>query len=152
MVEEDKSGRSQGKIISNIGRWEETGNGEVRLIASRCTSCGETLFPEQDICPRCMGKAMEEVRVEGPAQLYSYTVVHQVPAGFPQPLVVGYGELPGTVLVFAPIDVDQEEVKDLKSGTLLSLYSGVTRVDHNGEPMISYRFRPLTRREGVHHA
>ncbi len=139
MAEQRKDAGGQVKIRPRIGRWEVGADGSTRLIATRCTACGETFFPEHTVCARCRGEAMETIRLEGPARLYSFTVVHQLPAGFPAPLAVGYGEFAGGVLVLAPIDAAHDE---LKPGMPLDLHVGVTWTDEDGEPMISYRFRP----------
>ena len=68
-----------------IGRWEVDADGEAKLIASHCRTCDETAFPERTFCPSCRSQDLEEVRLAGPATLYSHTVVHQVPAGFSGP-------------------------------------------------------------------
>jgi uncharacterized OB-fold protein len=126
-------------IRPRIGRWEVDANGEVSLIGSRCTSCDETYFPEQAVCGRCGGTSTEQIRLAGPARLFSYTIVHQLPSGFTAPMTVGYAELDGGVLVLAPIDATAAQ---LAPGMALDLHEGVTRIDEAGEPMLSYRFRP----------
>ncbi len=140
------------RAIPDIGRWEETDGGGARLFASQCLSCKEVFFPERAICPRCGGDRTTEVHLEGPAQLYDYTVVHELPQGFPKPLVVGHAEFPGRVLILAPIEVGVSEAAKLRLGDSLQLCSGMTRVDANGEPMVSYRFRPVVTTEEIHHA
>lgn len=127
------------RIRPRIGRWRVEEDGEVRLLGSRCLRCGETFFPEHAMCGRCGSSDLEEARLAGPARLYSFTVVHQLPAGFTGPLAVGYGELAPGVLVLAPIDVPTDQ---LTPGMSLEIHEGVTRVDEDGESMMSYRFRP----------
>lgn len=127
------------KIRPRIGRWEVAESGDVSLIGTRCTRCSETFFPEHSVCGKCGSSDTEEVRLSGPARLFSHTIVHQLPAGFSGPLAVGYGELEGGVLVLAPIDAPPDR---LTAGMPLVLHVGVTRIDEDGEPMMSYRFRP----------
>jgi len=127
------------KIRPRIGRWDVAENGEVSLVGTRCTSCGESFFPERRVCGRCRSEATEEIRLKGPARLDSYTVVHQLPAGFAAPLAIGYAALGGDVLVLAPIDAAPDL---LRVGMPLALRVGVTRIDDDGEPMTSYRFAP----------
>jgi scaffold protein (connect acetoacetyl-CoA thiolase and HMG-CoA synthase) len=122
-----------------VGEWEEA-DGRVYLIASRCVSCGEIFFPARRVCLRCARDAMERVRLSGPARLANYTVIHQVPAGFPSPLVAGYGEFEPGVSVFAPIDGEAEA---LKPGMPLELRVGPIRSYENGESLVAYRFRPI---------
>jgi uncharacterized OB-fold protein len=138
MAEAGKKGEAA-KIRPRIGRWEVAADGEVQLIGTRCTRCEETFFPEHAVCGKCGSQDTEEVHLKGPARLFTFTVVHQLPAGFTGPLAVGYGELEGKVLVLAPID---GAASDLKPGMPLALHEGVTRIDEDGEPMMSYRFRP----------
>jgi uncharacterized OB-fold protein len=128
-------------IAPRIGRWEVGDRGEVALIGQHCTTCGETLFPERPVCSKCGHRTLEEVRIEGPATLASYTVVHQVPSGFSGPMAVGYAALPGGVMVLAPIDADPSE---LHRGLELSLHEGVTS-EIDGAPFRTYRFRPAAR-------
>ena len=127
------------RIAPRIGRWQVGEDGAVVLIGSRCEACGETFFPEQAVCGRCASTSLSEARLSGPARLFSSTVVHQLPAGFTAPGVIGYGELDGGVLVLAPIDAPADR---LVKGMALDIHEGVTRVDEDGAPMRSYRFRP----------
>lgn len=122
-----------------IGRWEVGSDGEATLIASHCLTCGETSFPERAFCPRCRSRDLEEARLAGPATLYSYTVVHQVPAGFSGPLAVGYATFPGDVVVLAPIDAPAES---LARGMRLAVHEGTTSTSEDGTPFVSYRFAP----------
>lgn len=138
MAEPGKKGEPA-KIRPRIGRWEVSEGGDVSLIGTRCRQCGEEFFPEHAVCGKCGSSDTEEIRLVGPAQLFSYTIVHQLPAGFPKEMTVGYGKLAGDVLVLAPIDGPTDQ---LTVGMPLELHIGVTRIDDDGEPMESYRFRP----------
>ncbi len=128
-------------IKPRIGRWQVEGDGEVVLLGSRCSACGETFFPALPTCGRCGATEVSEVVLRGPARLASFTVVHQLPPGFSAPQAVGYGEVDG-VLVLAPIDAPPE---GLAPGMALAIGEGVTRIDEDGEPMLSYRFRRVER-------
>ncbi len=129
------------RIRPRIGRWETAQTGEISLIGTHCSRCGETFFPEHAVCAKCGSSDTAEARLTGPARLATFTVVHQLPAGFSGPLTIGYGELDGGVLVLAPIDGPADR---LSTGMPLDLQVGVTWVDEDGEPMTSYRFRPAT--------
>ena len=126
-------------IAPRIGRWEAAGE-DVVLIGSHCTSCDENLFPERPVCSRCGRRTLEEARFCGPATLMSYTVVHQVPAGFAGPVVVGYGILPDGLVVLAPVDAAPE---DVRSGMKLVLHEGVTSSNADGTEFRTYRYRPM---------
>lgn len=125
-------------IPPRVGRWEVDADGRVTLVASHCPNCGENLFPERRACSRCAHQPLEEIRAGGPATLLSYTLVSHVPTGFTAPLAVGYGILPGDLVVLAPIDGDPQ---DLHKGMRLDLVEGVTSVAADGTPFKSYRYR-----------
>jgi uncharacterized OB-fold protein len=129
------------KIRPRIGHWEVDPDGGIALLATRCTACGEVVFPAHTVCARCGSEATETFRLRGPARLGAYTVVHQLPSGFSGPLAVGYGQFDEGVLVLAPIDVPPDQ---LSPGMILDLHVGQTWVDDDGEPMPSYRFEKAT--------
>jgi uncharacterized OB-fold protein len=111
----------------------------VTLLGNRCRVCGETSFPDRAYCPRCRSEDLEPARIEGPAKLMSWTVVHQAPPAFTTPLAVGYAVLPGNVVVLGPIDAPRERLaKDLR----LRVVEGQTSVASDGTPLVSYRFAP----------
>jgi len=120
-----------------IGRWEVGPGGDVTLIGVRCQTCGEVTFPERDYCPRCRSTQLEQARLDGPARLLSYTIVHQAPAGFATPMAVGYGVFPGDAVVLAPIDAEPDR---LAKGMMMRVTEGQTSVAADGTPFISYRF------------
>lgn len=64
------------------------------------------------------------------------------------PMTVGYGEFADGVLVLAPID----HAEPLQAGATLDLHIGITGVDDDGEPVVTYRFRARPFEEGVRHA
>lgn len=128
-----------------IGRWEVGPDGDVTLLGNRCRTCGEHSFPERAYCPRCRSTDLEPARIQGPAKLLSWTVVHQAPAGFTAPLAVGYAAFPGDVVVLAPIDAPRER---LGKGLQLRVTQGQTSTAADGTPVVSYRFAPVD--EGRH--
>jgi uncharacterized OB-fold protein len=128
-----------------IGRWEIGADRQATLIASHCRTCGETSFPERAFCPNCRSQDLEESRLAGPATLYSYTVVHQVPAGFDGPLAVGYAKFPGDVIVLAPIDAP---AGTLARGMRLAVRQGTTSTNEDGTPFVTYRFAPFDGGDG----
>lgn len=126
-------------LAPRIGRWEVLDDEEVVLLGSHCTTCDETLFPERTVCSRCGARTIESVRLRGPATLMAHTVVHQVPAGFTGPVVVGYGRLAGDVVVLAPIDADPSSIHH---DMAIDLLEGVTSIGEDGAPFRTYRYRP----------
>jgi len=78
---------------------------EHRLVAQRCSSCGELRHPPQPGCPSCRSLDWEEQEVSGSGTVYSFVVVHhpKVP-GFDYPLVVALVELEEGLRIVANID------------------------------------------------
>jgi uncharacterized OB-fold protein len=54
---------------------------------------------------------MERVPIGREGVLYTYTVVHQAPAGFTSPFAVGYVDLPEGVRVFAHLENTPETLQ-----------------------------------------
>jgi uncharacterized OB-fold protein len=128
-------------IAPRIGRWTVTAEGDVILNGTHCPQCDETVFPAHTICVRCANPDTHEALLRGPAMLRSFTIVHQLPPGFPSPLVVGYGEFEGRTQVLAPIvDVTPDQ---LIEGRPLALTVGVTRTGEDGEEFVTYQFTPV---------
>ncbi|NED59789.1 DNA-binding protein, partial [Streptomyces sp. SID10244] len=48
----------QRMIAPEISTWPET---DTHLLGSACDDCRATVFPVQELCPRCSSAAMSEV-------------------------------------------------------------------------------------------
>jgi len=44
-----------------------------RLLACRCRSCGEHLFPRRQVCARCLAPDLEETRIGPRGRLHTDT-------------------------------------------------------------------------------
>ena len=49
---------------------------ERRLLASRCSKCGDAFLPPKIYCERCFEEAADWIPVEGPGYVKSFTVLH----------------------------------------------------------------------------
>jgi uncharacterized OB-fold protein len=65
------------------------------LRASRCTVCGQSVFPASDICPFCLAESNEPLALAGVAKLYSFTRVHVAPKAWTTPYALCYADFPG---------------------------------------------------------
>ncbi|MSQ24703.1 MAG: hypothetical protein EXR49_00240 [Dehalococcoidia bacterium] len=54
--------------------WEYAKSHELRL--PRCTACSLLFYPPQGLCPRCLGDALEWVKMRGTGVVYSMSVVY----------------------------------------------------------------------------
>jgi uncharacterized OB-fold protein len=85
-----------------------------QLIGSRCRSCGTTVFPRQESCPRCTGSDNEDRLLPSRGTLWSFTVQgfppkppYAGPAGVPYG--VGYVQLGDEVIVEARLTESDPE-------------------------------------------
>ena len=52
------------------------------LVGEVCPHCQAKIFPPRDVCPECGGEAKTEFQFSGKGEIYSFTVMHDAPAGF----------------------------------------------------------------------
>lgn len=66
-----------------------------RLMASRCTACGQRAFPPRADCERCLSPSFEWVEISGRGRLLTWSRIDAAPAGFESyaPYVVAMLEL-----------------------------------------------------------
>ncbi len=116
-------------------------DGTPTLLASRCAHCNETFFPLLKVCPRCL-EAPEIITLGDTGTLYTYTVVHVAPKGYATPYVVGYVDMPEGVRLFTQLDV--QDLSILRPELTVKASWGQTRVDDQGRPVYSYKFKPAS--------
>ena len=88
--------------------------GENRLMAAKCSNCGNLLLPPKPICTKCLSKNLKWIELDGIGKLLSYTVIHIAPEQFQSmtPYTVGIVEfknglrLPGMIR-----DLNSKEIK-----------------------------------------
>ena len=75
------------------------------LLGTRCTECGVYSFGAAIMCLHCTSAALEETTLSTHGTLYSYTLVHVPPAGWPGPVpyILGQVELPEGPHIMAEI-------------------------------------------------
>ena len=75
------------------------------LVGARCVDCGASCFGGAEMCLRCSSENLEEVTFSTRGILYSYTLVHVPPEGWPGPVpyILGQVELPEGPHVMAEI-------------------------------------------------
>jgi uncharacterized OB-fold protein len=89
----------------------------VRLMGSRCSSCGETTLGRNTTCPNCGKSTMTSLPLSRRGRVWTYTVVRHKPPGDyrgPEPFVpfaMGLVELPEGLRVLAPLDCDVERLR-----------------------------------------
>jgi uncharacterized OB-fold protein len=128
---------------------------QPRLLGSRCTNCGNHMFPIQDGCPKCMSGEQEDVELATRGTLWSWTVQAFPPKAPPYlgpvgddfvPYGVGYVELPGQVRVEARLTENDPE--RLQIGMEMELVIDTLGLDENGDELITYAFAPAQEDQG----
>lgn len=139
---------AQVPIADGLFTWPDE---EPRLLASRCTDCGNHMFPQQDGCPRCSGHSTETVELERRGTLWTWTVQAFPPKAPPfagdddpdtfEPFGVGYIDIGGKLLVESRITVAEPD--DLRIGMELELVVDPLYVNDEGEEVVTFAFAPV---------
>jgi uncharacterized OB-fold protein len=124
---------------------------EPHLIGSRCTNCGNHMFPVQSGCPKCTGSETETVELGRRGTLWTWTVQGFPPKAPPyagdadpktfQPFGVGYVELPGEVKVEARLT--EADPSKLRIGMEMELVIIPLAVDADGNEVVTFAFQPV---------
>jgi uncharacterized OB-fold protein len=121
--------------------WRRESDGSARLIASRCKKCGQHHLPRVAFCGTCRGTQFEDAPLSPKGNLYSYTVIHTPPAGYPDIYVVGYVDFPEQVRVFGQVRADNREA--LRCDMPVGIEIATLKKRPDGSPVEGYRFVPL---------
>jgi len=123
---------------------------EPRLIGSKCTECGNVMFPTQSGCPKCSGQSTETVELGRTGTLWTWTVQGYPPkappyAGNADPKTfeafgVGYVELPGEVKVETRLTVNDPE--EIEIGMEMEMTLVPLFVNDDGDEVMTFAFAP----------
>ena len=120
-------------------------NGErPALFANHCGNCGKTFFPKRAICPRCFGEgALEDITLDRRGIIYASTVIRiPSPVGIKAPYACGYVDiLTNGIRVFALFT--GSDPSSFAPGQEVELVVEPVRVDHQGQTVIGYKFKPI---------
>lgn len=123
------------------GIFRETPDGGV-LLANRCKSCGQILFPKAHICLSCFSDNMEELPLSRRGKLYSYTIGRMASSHFMPPYALGYIDMPEGVRVFAPLKIEESEYGQLRIG--MEMEVTIEKLWEEGDKeVIGWKFKPL---------
>ena len=115
------------------------------LVGEVCPHCQAKIFPPRDVCPECGGEAKNEYQFSGKGEVYSFTVMHDAPAGFEDniPYTVALVKLAEGPLVTAQLtDLGEGSVQ---IGMPVEMVTRKIRADGNEKGMLvyGYKFRPV---------
>ena len=118
---------------------------QIWLLGSVCEECGEVYFPpkEVDVCSHCQGEHLHTVELSREGTIYSFSVVHQPPAGGfykgTVPFIYGLVELPDGVICQGHVLADPET---LKIGDRVEVVLDVLYEAEDG-PVTVYKFKKI---------
>jgi len=116
------------------------------LGGTECAGCGTRYFPPRNLCPRCGSQVLHQANFigNGLGEVYSYSVVHQAPAGYGDhaPYPVALIQLDdGPVITAQLTDVDPD---DVRIGMPVEMVT--RRIKQDGDRGLityGYKFRPM---------
>jgi uncharacterized protein len=122
-----------------------------RLLGSKCTDCGNHMFPVQGGCPKCTGSSTETVELSPRGSLWTFTVQGFPPKSPPylgnddpatfEAFGVGYVELPGQVKVEARLT--ESDPAKLKIGMEMELVLVPLKKNAEGNDIVTFAFQPV---------
>jgi benzoylsuccinyl-CoA thiolase BbsA subunit len=108
------------------------------LKGYRCRACGQLDFPKLSPCPACWGDDFDVVPLSRTGTLYSVSDIFVGQAGMKPPYTFGYVDLPENLRIFCQLEGD---VGSFRCDDEVELTVGAIRVDGEGMPVTSYKFR-----------
>lgn len=123
---------------------EIPGDGRLPYLKGyRCKKCGQLDFPKLSPCPNCWGEDFEVVPLSRKGKLYSVSDIYIGQAGMKTPYVFGYIDLPENLRIFAQLEGDPGS---FRCDEEVELTVGIVRLNADGLPLASYKFRkPIVR-------
>ena len=111
------------------------------LKGYKCKKCEQLNFPKLSPCPNCWGTEFETVKLSTKGKLYSVTDLSIGQPGMKTPYTFGYVDLPENLRIFAQME---GEVGSFKCDEEVELTTGPIRMNMDGIPIISYKFKKLS--------
>ncbi len=128
------------------GFWTDS-DGQVRLIGSRCSSCGEIFFPkkEKNWCVHCNRTTLEEITLSNKGKIATYSVVMQQPGGGfykgPVPYAYGCVDLEDGIRIETLLSADNFD--QLSVGRDVELVIEKLYDDEDGNEVVTFKFKPV---------
>ncbi|MGE3150572.1 MAG: Zn-ribbon domain-containing OB-fold protein [Pseudorhodoplanes sp.] len=128
------------QIAGSTKYWRRAPGGGAELLAACCTQCGTYYLPRVTICNTCRNASFDVKPLSPVGNLYSYTVIHVPPPGYPSPYAIGYVDFPEKVRVFGQIRLP--EGKDVPCDTPVTVDVATLMFRPDGEKVEGYIFVP----------
>ena len=113
-----------------------------RLLAARCSACGQPHFPAEAVCPYCAAPEVRAAPAGPEGRLKLFTAVLTRPPGYRGDVPYGFGvvELADGLEVITRLT--EARLDRLRPGLRVRLVIEPLFTDEDGRPVLSYAFRP----------
>ena len=119
----------------------------VRLIGSKCLSCGMVSFGRRYNCEQCTSSELEDIVLSNRGKVYSYSIIRNPsppPYVPPDPFEIfpaAWVELPEGLKIISPLK--NCEPDQVCIGMEVELVMDKGWEDEDGNSVIAYSFRPV---------
>jgi uncharacterized OB-fold protein len=115
--------------------------GEPRLVAHACTSCGARFFDRRNACASCSGTDFRPVDVPAEGVLRAFTIVSFAAPGIPVPFVAGIVDCAGTSVRANVVNVEPDP-EHVTLGMKVKLTTFPIGTDAEGTEAVGFGFEP----------
>ncbi len=134
------------QIPCRDGLWSTPSSPDEKpqLIGSKCTKCGEVVFPSNPVCVNCQNQQMDNIKLSRRGKVWSFTTIMLPPPQWykgPVPFDLGHVELEEGVRVWTRLLGAQAGT--FKIGQEVELDIDVMQVDADGNEILGYCFVPV---------
>lgn len=115
----------------------------LRLVGTRCPSCGELAFPSRILCVSCGCGELEDYPFKGDGAVFAFTTVFEAPRNFGEQVpylaaLVTLDEGPIVSTMLADIDIDEARI-----GMRVTMVTRKLKSDGEGGVIVyAYKFAP----------
>ncbi|MGW6117878.1 Zn-ribbon domain-containing OB-fold protein [Nocardia sp. NPDC055165] len=134
-------------IAPEISNWPED---DFRLVGGSCADCGATVFPIQDLCPKCSMPSIAPTTLPRTGTLVAWTTQGFLP-GAPYlgdetpktfvPFGVGLVQLGDVIRVEGRLT--ENDPKKLVFGMAVTLTTAPLGTDDEGNEVLTFAFQPV---------
>lgn len=118
-----------------------------RLIAGKCTQCGDISFPSKERCGKCSSSSIDTVLLSDKGKIYTYTIVRQAFPGYKLPNIVAIVKVPEDDTLMIISQIRECDVEEVEIGMEVELIIDELYTTLSGRKVIGYAFKPIKRRK-----
>ncbi len=119
---------------------------EPQLLASQCSKCGATFFPQRPVCRHCLdGAGMKIIRLSPHGVVYASTVINvDSPSGIKAPYAFGYVDIAeNNIRVFALFE--ETDAVLIAPGRAVEVVIEAIATNRERQHVVGYKYRARQR-------